>query len=318
MTALPDPARSRALLVGVSAYPKMAADRQLPTVEPGLYRLAELLRDERIWGLRDGNCTVLHQPASTDDIVSALRTAAADAQDALVFYYAGHGLVDPAVRDGELHLALPGAYEPGGTHLAMSYTYVRRELAVRRGSRRVVILDCCWSGLAQPGSMEGAAAIQGTAVLTATPATRKALAPPDEQYPAFTATLIDLLASGIPGEPAVLDLSTLYRHADDRLARRGRPRPQFFGTGDSARVPLARNLAYLPPAGPRPAVDTAAQVRALRRAGQYREADEVQQEAAGVGESASVRSRAAELRRIGRYEDATRLEARVSPDPDPR
>ena len=62
MTPLPDPEKSRALLVGVSGYHKMTADRQLPTVEPGLYRLAELLCDKRIWGLPSRNCTVLHQP----------------------------------------------------------------------------------------------------------------------------------------------------------------------------------------------------------------------------------------------------------------
>jgi peptide/nickel transport system substrate-binding protein len=308
VTPLADPARSRALLVGVSGYDKMAADRQLPTVEPGLYRLAELLCDERIWGLPAGNCTVLHQPASADDIVSALRTAAAAAQDALVFYYAGHGLEDPAVRDGELHLALPGAYEPGGTHLAMSYQHVRRELKVSRGSRRVVILDCCWSGLALAAGLAGAAAIEGTAVLTATAATRQALAPPGERYPAFTGTLIDLLASGIPGEPQVLDLGTLHRHADDRLARKGRPRPQFLGMGDGARIPLARNLAYRQAPGPRPAVGAATRVRALRRAGRYREADQLQQEAAAAGEPESLRGRAEELRRIGRYADAAGLE----------
>ncbi len=296
----------------------MAAGRQLPTVEPGLYRLAELLCDERIWGLPAGNCTVLHQPASADDIVSALRTAAAGAQDALVFYYAGHGLVDPAVRDGELHLALPGAYEPGGTHLAMSYTHVRRELKVSRGSRRVVILDCCWSGLAQPGSREDAAAIEGTAVLTATPATRKALAPPDERYPAFTGTLIDLLASGIPGEPPVLDLGALYRHADDRLARKGRPRPQFFGTGDSARVPLVRNLAYRTPAAEgRPPTRPCGCARCGARDSTRRRTNSSTRR-----RSPASRSRCAAGPRNYAVSAGTRMRpgsrARISPDPDPR
>jgi len=308
MTSLPDPARSRALLVGVSAYRNMAADRQLPTVEAGLYRLADLLCDEQIWGLPAGHCTVLHQPASADDIVTALRAAAAQAHDALVFYYAGHGLMDPAVRDGELHLAMPDAYEPGGTHLAMGYMHVRRELAMSRGSWRMVILDCCWSGLALPAGVTGAAAVDGTAVLTATAATRKALAPPGERYPAFTGALIDTLGSGIPGRPQVLDAGTVYQHVKDRLAKGGRPRPQFLGTGDGARTPLAHNLAYRQADGPQPAADTARRVRELRRAGQYREADELQQEAAASGEPESLRRRAGELRRIGRYADAAGLE----------
>ena len=109
----------------------------------------------------------------------------------------------------------------------MSYTHLRREFkVVGRSARRVVILDCCWSGLALLSGIEGhglvsAAAIDGTAVLTATAATKKALAPPEDQYPAFTGTLIDILSMGILGEPQVLDLGTLYLHADDRLAGRG-------------------------------------------------------------------------------------------------
>ena len=49
-------------------------------------------------------------------------------------------------------------------------------------------------------------------------------------------------------------------------------------------------------------------VSALRRAGHYREADELQQKAAAAGEPESLRSRAEELRRIGRYVDAANLE----------
>jgi len=313
MTHLPDPTGSRAVLVGVSQYERMPPDRQLPTVSRGLDRLGELLCDQRIWGLPQENCIILHEPVDAEVVVGRLRTAAEEVRDTLVFYYAGHGLVDPALPGDELHLALPQAYEPGGTHLALSYAHVRREFNVAaRGVRRVVILDCCWSGLAVGGmgsdDLASTAAIEGTGVLTATAATKKALAPPDEQYPAFTGLLIDVLDRGVAGGTRLLDLATIYRHLSSQLAGKNRPRPQLGGSGEGAQIPLAWNVAWREPAKRRVHADMTEMVLAFRRAGRYREADELQRQAAEAGEPSARKNRAMQLRRSGRYEDASGLE----------
>jgi hypothetical protein len=324
---LPDPAASRAVLIGVSRYDRMALDRQLPSVERGLTEFAEMLRAERVWGLPRENCTVLHQPADADTVIRALRTAVEEARDTLLLYYAGHGLIDPALPGNELHLALPGTPEPGGTHLALSFSHIRREFrANSRGTRRqVVILDCCWSGLAvggegaDPGggNLLGAAAIEGTAVLTATAATKKALAPPGEDYPAFTGALIDVLARGIPGGPRFLDMATLYEHLADRLGVRGRPRPEFANRRSGAQITLARNVAFQAPADSRPAnLGSAEQVVALRRAGLYREADDLQRQDAEIGNAKAMRERVSELRRMGQYTDAAEMEPGYQPPED--
>lgn len=330
---VPDPQHSRALLVGVSEYPRLPRERWLPTVATGLHRLAEVLRDDRVWGLPEGNCTVLHQPADSDTVIAALRETAREARDALVFYYGGHGLVDPVIADEQLHLALPQSYEPGGTHLALSYAHVRREFRVsaRHVQRRLVILDCCWSGKALGTTMGGdgivtETAIEGTAVLTATAATKKALAPDGERYTAFTGALIDTLAGGIDGGPELLDLGTIYRYLDVIQSGRGRPRPQFGGTGIGMGMTWTRNPAWRPSAayaaapdntapGPTaPDADTAARVRQFRRAGGYAEAEAVQQEAAARADPDAVRARVSELRRSGDYEQALRLEHTIRPD----
>jgi hypothetical protein len=308
--------------VGVSEYPRLPPDRQLPTVAAGLHRLAEVLRDDQVWGLPRENCTVLDQPADSDTVVATLRKVAKEARDALIFYYAGHGLVDPAVADEQLHLALPQSYEPGGTHLALSYAYVRREFRVsaREVPRRLVILDCCWSGKALGTTMGSddlvaEAAIDGTAVLTATAATRKALAPAGEQCTAFTGALIDALANGIEDGPELLDLGTIYRHLDVVQSGRGRPRPQFGGTGIGMDMTWTRNRAWRPSApdtaAPGPSTvdaDAAERVHLFRRLGGYAEAEAVQQEAAARSDPGAVRARVSELRRSGDYEQALKLE----------
>ena len=212
--------------------------------------------------------------------------------------------------------------------MALSYAHVRREFRVsaRHVPRRLVILDCCWSGKAVGTSMGGddivdETAIEGTAVLTATAATKKALAPAREQYTAFTGALIDTLASGIEGGPQLLDLGTIYRHLDTVQSGRGRPRPQFGGTGIGMGMTWTRNAAWRPaapdnpvPVASAPDADSAARVRQFRRIGGYAEAEAVQQEAAARADPDAVRSRVSELRRSGDYDQALKLEHTIRPD----
>jgi len=327
--ALPDPRASRAVLVGVSRYPKLGDERQLPAVQNNLERLAAVLRDERVWGLPDGNCTVLHQPENEDAVITALRREAEAAEDTLLFYYAGHGFVDPAVRR-DLCLALPGAYEPGGAHVSISYRLVRHELRLTaaRVPHKIVILDCCWSGLALDGGLGEtgmpATAIEGSAVLTAAASTRQALSPPGMTYTAFTGALLGILDGGVRNGEPLLDVGTVFTALKSELEDRAKkdrriPMPQLASTGDGSRLILARNPAAArppetPPSEPPPEVPAltgqalADRVLELRRNGRYEEAHRLQRQAARAGDAQSVRGVAAELRRSGHYTQAAELE----------
>ncbi|MXM65149.1 hypothetical protein GR925_17290 [Streptomyces sp. HUCO-GS316] len=324
---LPPAATSRAVLVGVSRYHELSAERQLPAVEAGLHRLAALLGDPRIWGLRPEHCAVLHQPEDADSVISALRTASGQATASLLFYYAGHGLIDPLAGDG-LYLALPRSPEPAGTHLALDYDHVRAEL-LRAAAvpQKVVILDCCWSGRALKGTMgaedlAAAAAVKGTAVLTACASTAKALSPPGEDCTAFTGALTRILDEGLPGGPAELDVATLYRSLAHRLGSENRPRPQLATSGAGSELVLARNTAPQEPAEkqvsePAPAAvrppallaeHARPRIQELLRAGRYEEAQELRLSLAEAGDAEAVRDLVTRLRREGHYGPAARLE----------
>lgn len=203
MTTLPDPKASRALLVGVSKYLHMAEDRQLPSVKNNLDRLATALSSEWGWSLPVGHCTVLHQPHDAETVIQGLRATADAATDTALFYFAGHGLIDPTIGTG-LYLGLSGSYEPHGTHTALGYEYVRSEMRRCGALRKVIVLDCCWSGKAATGLMGGerlATAVEGTAVLTATAATRPALAPPEAHSRHSQAFSWRSLSKGSPTRP---------------------------------------------------------------------------------------------------------------------
>ncbi|MDX3714714.1 caspase family protein [Streptomyces europaeiscabiei] len=122
---LPDPAASRAVLIGVDAYQSL---EDLPAVANNVTQLAALLAAEDLWGLPPENVTVLANPVSKDDVLDAVRDAATEADDALLVYYAGHGLL---TADAELHLALPH------THLQRLYRSVDYDDVPHRRPRLV-------------------------------------------------------------------------------------------------------------------------------------------------------------------------------------
>lgn len=239
---LPDPAASRAVLIGSCSYRELAP---LPAVAGNLERLSELFMSEDLWGLPPRNCVVLADPPGPADVLDAIHAAAGEASDTLLVYYAGHGLVDP--HTDELYLALPGS-SPERLYSAVRFDDVRRELIAFAGaSSKVVILDCCYSGRAMAGGMSGPAEmadqarIEGTYLMTASAETVRAQAPEGEPFTAFTGELIAVLEQGIPEGPDLLNAETLYWHVRRELAAKLRPTPQQRAGNDGGMIALARN-----------------------------------------------------------------------------
>ncbi|GAA4237166.1 hypothetical protein GCM10022254_48540 [Actinomadura meridiana] len=246
MTGLPDPNASRAVLIGVHQYETLDA---LPAVEQNLTGLRDVFTDPALWGLPESNCVLVSQPQSSRAVLDVLWETARQATDALIVYYAGHGLTDP--RSDELCLALPDS-DPERSYTALPYESVRRVVleAGAQAVRKVVILDCCYSGRALGPGMSAStqiadqAVVDGSHLLTATAATRKALAPLGERYTAFTGELISTLTEGVPNGPELLDMETVYRRLHARLAARSLPTPQQRNRNAGGLIALARNTAF--------------------------------------------------------------------------
>ncbi|WP_405562692.1 caspase family protein [Streptomyces phaeochromogenes] len=247
MSVLPDPGASRAVLVGTSRYEHL---EPLPAVANNLRALADLLFSPLSLQLPAQNVIVVEDPAAAHTVVGAVRQAAAEATDTLVVYFAGHGLVD---AQDQLVVALAHT-EFGRIETGLPYDWVRQVLLLdSRAERHVVILDCCYSGLALGRMSAGAgladqAAVEGSFLLAAAAETRTALAPVGETYTAFTGALLEALREGVPGGPALVDLGVLYRHLRLTMEARGHPVPQARDRNSGARVALGRNQADLPAA----------------------------------------------------------------------
>jgi hypothetical protein len=243
---LPDPRKSRVVLIGASRFADPGLD-DLPAVRNNLDGLARCFRDREVWGLPRAHCVVVDDPDSHGDVLDPVHDAAGEAEDTLVVYYAGHGLVHP--RTNELLLALVGTLRER-THTAVPYAWIRDSVIEAAAPRRVVILDCCYSGRAIGGMADPTTAVvdeasaEGTYVLAAAPPNKQALSPPGERYTAFTGALLALFDDGLPGGPQLFQLDDIYRHVRDALRRRSRPEPQRRAGNTAGDLALARNRRW--------------------------------------------------------------------------
>jgi len=244
VNGLPNPSHSRAVLIGTSRFTKLP---QLPAVRNNLSGLADLLRDDRILGLPAKHCVVIEDPVTSDDMLDPILDAAHEATDTLVVYYAGHGL--PDLKSGELHLALVGS-DRQRMYTAVFYGHVRDALLESQADRRVVMLDCCYSGRAlrfmggdRASAVVDQASAEGTYVMTATAENKEALAEPGEVYTAFTAELLATLHDGIPGRGKLLDMDTIFNHIRGNMRAKSRPIPQKSDRNTAGQLTLVRNQA---------------------------------------------------------------------------
>ncbi|MFE7299066.1 caspase family protein [Streptomyces sp. NPDC057579] len=253
MTGLPDPAASRAVLLGTASYRHLDA---LPAVGTNLRDLAGTLGDATVWGLPEAHCEVVLDPGSADAMLDPVHRAGDEATDTLVVYFAGHGLRD--TESADLYLGLTGSRDGVG-YTAVAYQHLRGAIRAARARRKVVVLDCCFSGRAvrtlagRNDVLAAQAAVDGAYVLTASPRDRVALAPDGERHTAFTGELLGILRHGITDGPELIDLDTLYRALEERLGAKNRPLPQRAQENGVGRLPLARNRALAQrraPAGP--------------------------------------------------------------------
>ncbi|MEV7579113.1 caspase, EACC1-associated type [Streptomyces erythrochromogenes] len=245
LTNLPDPLRSRVVLIGFSQY--SAADH-LPAVANNLDGLRDFFTSPNGWNLPAEHCKVIEAAQTASEIIAPLREAASAARDTLLIYYAGHGILD---EDSEFSLSLSNSRldEPW---TGVSYSWFKKFTGRARAKSKITIIDSCFSGKAHVAmggtseSVKAQAAAAGAVVITSARDDRVALAPEGELYTAFTGELLEVLRGGVEGGPSVLTIDQVYESVRDALAAKGRPRPDRTGNDTSGRMGLAINPAYTP------------------------------------------------------------------------
>jgi hypothetical protein len=249
----PDP-RWQALLVGVASN----AHGDDPGFGQSLNSQGELARvlERNMPGLSDDGLIVLPEPRYAHEVTEAIALLneahdddyrAGLARPGLLFYYCGHGIN----AGGQLYLSMvetidkdPNRRRTGLALSSVLETMGTTELFERR--RMVLILDCCFAGLA----CEEPAAGRAHLLMAVGPGIRAEHDPRGTGPTYFTGALVELMREGDPGAGPWIDLDTAYRLVKPRLvARHGEDRqPYQQPAGRSGAIALGRNVAY---SGPR-------------------------------------------------------------------
>ncbi|MEU2711474.1 caspase family protein [Streptomyces sp. NPDC007205] len=244
---------SRALLIGTGRHLPGSQLPDVPAVSATIRDLGRTLVDT--CGLRPENLLPpLLDPKDPIEFGNAVVTAAKQAEDVLLLYYVGHGLVSPG---NELYLATAATDDlaEGLAFKALPYQAVRDAFSNCRARSIIVVLDCCFAGRAH-GSFGTAAtdafalaSLSGSYVLASASRDEQALALPDEPYTAFTGELLRFLREGDPGGPPGLTIEGAYRHLRRVLPLRHLPAPERHLSGRAGDLVLAANPAAAPQHG---------------------------------------------------------------------
>ncbi|MFF5084832.1 caspase domain-containing protein [Actinoplanes sp. NPDC000266] len=244
-TRLPDRRLSSALLIGSAGFASPAIG-DLPAVTNNVAALAAAFTDPDTGVVDASRCRQVINPRAPQEVGTALAATVNAADDTVIVYYSGHGLLTPS---GNLHLAVADTDPEHVAYTAVPVEWLRSALAESPADNRILILDCCFSGHAAaamssvPSAVTAAIDISGTYTLTSAPAYSTSIAPPGEKFTAFTGELLRVLGEGVPGAGRLLSLRDIYTALVRSLRARGMPRPQHLGTGLADHVALGPNPA---------------------------------------------------------------------------
>ena len=248
---LHDYSRSRAVVIGTWDYEFLTA---VPAARNSLDRMVGLLTGP-LCGWPDDRLLVLANQRDLGDLPDRIITAFEDATDVALFYYVGHGQID---MDDQLCLGLARSRAEPNRRAAtsLSFPVVRRALLDSSAATKIVILDCCFAGLASrpaatlaafSGDVLDKTAGTGAYTMAATSAYATAWyeTGPDTPRPQtfFTRYLADQVESGMPGQPAGLRLHPLFTRVRDNLARDQRPIPEARSVDAARDFVFAHNAA---------------------------------------------------------------------------
>jgi hypothetical protein len=266
---LHDYSHSRAVLIGTWEYEHLPA---VPAAEHSLRRMQSLVGAD-LCGWPEDRVTVIPNRRRPGDLYDELIEAFSDTADdgVALFYYVGHGQPDDQDR---LCLGLVGSRTEALRRSSTSLRFddVRDALSGCPARTKIVILDCCFAGLAarsratlSSGDVLDMTRGTGAYTMAASGAYMTAWFEAgegiDRPLTYFTKYLADVVEAGIPGQPSGLTLDRIFARVQDNLVRDRKPAPTSTVRHEAGRFVFARNAA---PVRDEAEQDEAAQIQRLR------------------------------------------------------
>jgi WD40 repeat protein len=233
------PKKTRVVLIGSSVYD----DSTLPPIlkiRDNIPDLARLFRDQAVIGVESDKVVEVLDPPERDDAIKAVIKAANEATDTLVVYYAGHGMI--GAWTPSLYLAVKKTPRNAPDELGISSVSLLDIIRRSPALKRILILDCCFSGRIVTSFMgpkeeigvrkflanfvEKSFSLEGGYILAASGPHELATFLYDEKHTDFTGALINILEKGVPGGPEYFTTNFIYEHISSASrALPGMPNP---------------------------------------------------------------------------------------------
>ncbi|MBD0695103.1 caspase, EACC1-associated type [Streptomyces sp. CBMA123] len=246
MFRLPDAARSWAVLIGTAQYSHESGLADVPSIANNVLDFRDVLIEGQPGAFTPDRVTTVLDPRQPRDLGLPLMKAAAAAEDVLLVYYSGHGLIGD--KKGELFLALTETDQTMLSLTACPLDVIREAFRASPARVRVLILDCCFSGRAVAGGLSGSTSsvaeqleIAGAYTLVSSPPNSPSHFEEGKRHTAFTSELLRALRNGVEGAgPDGVTLGVLFPHLRLALRSKGWPEPEQCGTDTAANLILSR------------------------------------------------------------------------------
>lgn len=217
-------ASHRVILVGTANYVADETLDNIPQVKNNIESLVGILLDPFTVGLSPSAITTIVDEPHSTSLLEKIQSVAKEAYDTLIVYYVGHGLYGD--ENVSLYLAASQTTDEGKAFNGVEYEKLKKIVINSPAKRKILILDCCYSGSVLEGGMSGSEAgqivdVSGTCVLTASSANKRAMAPPDMEHTLFTGALIDVLSEGREALPSVVTIGDLFDSVERDLTTMG-------------------------------------------------------------------------------------------------
>jgi len=243
------PEETRVILIGCSSFIEDGALKPIKPIEANLLELKNIFIDKNIFnGIPEGNITTI-QNEKDYEILSKVEEVSQLASDALVVYYAGHGERE---KGKTLYLTATNTKKDRLISTAIEFERLNKIIQASKASKKILILDCCYSGLAalntdnEPLLEEELNDITGTYIITSSPSNMVSYFHEGEDYTFFTSELVNILKNGIDNNAPFIEIGEVYEHINLNLRKKNHPLPQQKNTlNASGNVYFANNYRYL-------------------------------------------------------------------------
>ncbi len=258
-----DFANSRAILLGTSRYTAGFGRTPMPAAANSVDALHDALSGPCGWPA--ARITRLTDQSSGRPVLARIAPLIHEAGDVLIFYYVGHGQL---LVGNDLGLALTDTSEDPRLRLSTSLplSHVRQEIEHNCDARvRILVLDCCCSGIATryaqgPAALADkvrqAAAFEGEGTYTWTACGHSQdtfYEPGDSGLTYFTKFIVSTVGRGIASPAAGLTVSDLHREVKRRFRTEElpdvaiRPEPSLLFRGASDEFVFVGNAGRTAP-----------------------------------------------------------------------